>query len=158
MKFHTTRNNRQLQKTKSAKARCGNRPLNSLFFGSTCIRRLTAVHTPFIGYTQSTDVCGNVGATKRMHFHQWSAGHSPKSTKKPRLQKKPDRKELKGKVPTQSMYTNCVQQTNQHGGAGVQQLFQSWNVPHLDDDRQEGVNQECVNHLHTLCQHDQHAV
>ena len=59
MKFHTTRNNRQLQKTKSAKARCGSRPRNSVFLGSTCIRRLTAAHNCLLklsGYQMCSSV------------------------------------------------------------------------------------------------------
>ena len=34
-------------------------------------------------------------------------GCLPMRTKKPRLQKKPDRKELKGKLPTRKTYKNC---------------------------------------------------
>lgn len=48
----------------------------------------------------------------------------PERTKKPRLQKKPDRKELKGKVPTQSMYRNYKQDMCQHvHGETSQYLF-----------------------------------
>ncbi len=52
-----------------------------------------------------------VMTTAELHARLLLGDLSPVNTKNPMLQKNPDRKELKGKVPTQSMYTNCRQQS-----------------------------------------------
>jgi len=85
-------------------------------------------------------------------FYRGSCGlKSPDRTKKPMLQKKPDRKELKGKVPTQNMYRNCNEAPRQQIRDMRLKVILMRGSPldctYLDRRGEQGINDESIDYL-----------